>query len=71
MKKEVREEKSFLFMNKTLFKAIMVRTKLRNIFLKKKAREIRKTKLYNKIIISLFRREITKRDYYENLNTGI
>ena len=69
MKKEVREEKSFLFMNKTLFKAIMVRTKLRNIFLKKKAREIRKTKLYNKIIISLFRK--CKRDYYENLNTGI
>ena len=69
MKKEVREGKAFLFMNKTLFKAIMVRTKLRNIFLKKKAREIRKTTLYNKIIISLFRK--CKRDYYENLNTGI
>ena len=55
------------FFNKDLSKAIMTRTKLRNIFLQNKSEEnkIRYTKQRN-FCVSLLRK--TKKRYYENLN---
>ena len=55
------------FINKDLSKAIMTRTKLRNIFLQNKCEEnkIRYTKQRN-FCVSLLRK--TKKRYYENLN---
>ena len=55
------------FLNKDLSKAIMTRTKLRNIFLQNKGEEnkIRYTKQRN-FCVSLLRK--TKKRYYENLN---
>ena len=55
------------FLNKDLSKAIMTRTKLRNIFLQNKSEEnkIRYTKQRN-FCVSLLRK--TKKRYYENLN---
>ena len=55
------------FINKELSKAIMIRTKLRNIFLQNRSEEnrIRYTKQRN-FCVSLLRK--TKKRYYENLN---
>ena len=55
------------FFNKELSKAIMTRTKLRNIFLQNRSEEnrIRYTKQIN-FCVSLLRK--TKKRYYENLN---
>ena len=55
------------FFNKELLKAIMTRTKLRNIFLQNRSEEnrIRYTKQRN-FCVSLLRK--TKKRYYENLN---
>ena len=55
------------FFNKDLSKAIMTRTKLRNIFLQNKSEEnkIRYTKQRN-FCVSLLRK--TKKQYYQNLN---
>ena len=55
------------FFNKDLSKAIMTRTKLRNIFLQNRSEEnkIRYTKQRN-FCVSLLRK--TKKRYYENLN---
>ena len=55
------------FFNKELSKAIMTRTKLRNIFLQNRSEEnrIRYTKQRN-FCVSLLRK--TKKRYYENLN---
>ena len=55
------------FFNKDLSKAIMTRTKLRNIFLQNKSEEnkIRYTKQRN-VCVSLLRK--TKKQYYQNLN---
>ena len=55
------------FFNKDLSKAIMTRTKLRNIFLQNKSEEnkIRYTKQRN-FCVSLIRK--TKKQYYQNLN---
>ena len=55
------------FLNKDLSKAIMTRTKLRNIFLQNKSEEnkICYTKQRN-FCVSLLRK--TKKRYYENLN---
>ena len=55
------------FMTKELSKAIMLRTKLRNQFLKTRTSEVKLK--YNKqrnLCVSLLRK--TKRNYYENLN---
>ena len=54
------------FMNKTLSKVIMVRTKLKNTFLKIEARKIWKATICNEIIVSLLQKNI--RDYFNNLN---
>ena len=56
------------FMNKELKKAIMVRSKLRNKFLKSRSEEDRKA--YNKqrnMSVKLLKK--TKRNYFSNLNT--
>ena len=55
------------FMNKTLVKAIMVRSKLRNVFLKNKTEENRSN--YSKqrnLCVTLLRK--SKREYFGNLN---
>ena len=55
------------FMNKTLVKAIMVRSKLRNIFLRNKTEENRSN--YSKqrnLCVTLLRK--SKREYFGNLN---
>ena len=55
------------FMNKPLSKAIMVRTRLRNKFLKSKTNESREAyKEQRNYCVSLLRE--TKRCFYENLN---
>ena len=55
------------FFNKELLKAIMTRTKLRNIFLQNRSEEdrMRYTKQRN-VCVSLLRKK--KKRYYENLN---
>ena len=55
------------FMNKFLFKAIMVRTRLRNIFLKNRSEENKIS--YNKqrnLCVTLLRK--SNREYYQNLS---
>ena len=67
-KKYVRGNQS-PFMNKDLSKAIMVRTKLRNIFLKNRTEENKIN--YNKqrnLCVALLRK--SKREYYQNLNVA-
>ena len=55
------------FMNKLLSKAIMVRSRLRNKFIKSKTREIREAyKKQRNYCVTLLRE--TKRSFYENLN---
>ena len=55
------------FMNKTLSKAIMLRTKLRNKFLKNRSNENKKNYVKQRNhCVSLLRK--TKREYYSNLN---
>ena len=55
------------FMNKALSKAIMLRTKLRNIFLKNGIEENKKNyNMQRNYCVSLLRE--SKRDYYNNLN---
>ena len=56
-----------LFMNKTLSKAIMVRTKLRNTFFKYRSEENKKSyNMQRNYYVSLLQK--SKRDYYNNLN---
>ena len=55
------------FMNKVLLKAIMVRTKLRNTFLKNRSEENKKNyNMQRNYYVSLLRK--SKRDYYNNSN---
>ena len=65
-KKYVRGNKS-PFINKVLMKAIMLRTKLRNIFLKYKTEESRiKYNQQRNLCVTLLRK--SKRNYYNSLN---
>ena len=66
-KKKYARGNEMLLFNKELSKAIMTRTKLRNIFLQNKSEEsrIRYTKQRH-FCVSLLRK--TKKRYYENLN---
>ena len=66
-KKEYLRGNQSPFMNKTLVKAIMVRSKLRNLFLKNKTEENRSN--YSKqrnLCVTLLRK--SKREYFGNLN---
>ena len=68
-KKYVRGNKS-PFINKVLMKAIMLRTKLRNIFLKYKTEESRiKYNQQRNLCVTLLRK--SKRNYYNSLNEKI
>ena len=68
-KKYVRRNKS-PFINKVLMKAIMLRTKLRNIFLKYKTEESRiKYNQQRNLCVTLLRK--SKRNYYNSLNEKI
>ena len=68
LKKKYIRANQALFMNKELKKAVMVRSKLRNKFLKSRSEEDRKA--YNKqrnMSVKLLKK--TKRNYFSNLNT--
>ena len=57
------------FVTKELSKAIMLRLKLRNQYLKYKSKEARaRFKIQRNLCVTLLRK--TKRDYYENLDLG-